>query len=87
MRLNKAELQTCGAETRTLLNLAQGCLTVVTGDSFLCRVTQSDTHVRTTVGNSGRYRATIHLLPYNNTEGTRCLKVINNSVIHHSISL
>ena len=47
-RLNKAKIWTCGVETRTFLNLAQGCMSVVTGDSFLCRVRQF--HVRATEG-------------------------------------
>lgn len=34
MMLNEATLPTCGAETRTLLNLAQGCLSMVRGESL-----------------------------------------------------
>ena len=56
IRLNKAKLRTCGAEMWTLLNQEWGCKTVVTGDSFLCRVRQLEIHVRATVGNSGGYR-------------------------------
>ena len=51
-----------------------------------------------TVGDSGQsnggklqrqhWWATMQLLPYDNTEGKRCLKFINNDVIiHHDISL
>ena len=48
MKLNKAKLRTCGAEMKTLLNLAEGCMSVVMGDSFLCRVRQLEIHVRAT---------------------------------------
>lgn len=34
MMLNEATLPTCGAETRTLLNLAQGCRSMVRGESL-----------------------------------------------------
>ena len=37
------------------LNLTQGCMLVVTGDSVLCRVRQLEIHVRATVGDSSNY--------------------------------
>ena len=45
-----AKLWICGEETRMLLNLVQGCISAVTGYSFLCRVRQLDIHVRANVG-------------------------------------
>ena len=54
MRLNKAKLRTCCTEMRTLLNLAQGCMSVVIGDVWV-GVRQLEIHVRAAVGNCGGY--------------------------------
>ena len=83
MRLNKVKLWTRGVQSRTILNLVQGCMSGVTGYNFLCMVRQLEIHFRATVGKSGGYSGEIilQLLP------TRCLKFINNNVtVHHDVS-
>ena len=90
MRLNKSKLRTCGVDTRTLLNLAQSCMSVVTGDSFLCRARQLEILVRATVGNSSGFSAELirNCCLTTTPRGRAATKLINNDVIvHHDVSL